>query len=101
MTAAAASNPAIHAVVRATASEQLAIVANVADRAVDGASLDLETGPICGPVGTTTLLYRSDGPSAAPVAIATPGVTASGGFRGWAPLPSIPARTAFVIGLVP
>ena len=92
-----ASDPAVHAVLRSTSDETIAIVANVSDRAVSGATVTLEQGPLCGTIAGVSVLYGSDGARSAE--IAPPVATSAGGFAAWSPLPSLPPRTAFVIRL--
>jgi glycosidase len=91
------SDPAVHAILRATADEAVAIVANVSDHPISGATLSLDKGPLCEGVGRASALFRSD--RAAQAEIAPPVANGAGGFAGWAPLASLPPRSAVVIGL--
>jgi alpha-amylase len=93
-----ASDAAVDAILRTGGGETVAVVANLSDTPVVGASLSLRgAGPLCG-TPAATIVYGSDGTAAASEPLAAPVIDGQGGFPYWI-LPSVPARSVTVIGL--
>jgi alpha-amylase len=93
-----ASDPAVDASLRTGGGETVAVVANLSDAPVDGASLRLGgAGPLCG-TPEATIVYRSDGTTGPSEQIAAPVIDGRGGFPYWI-LPELPPRSVTVIGL--
>jgi glycosidase len=84
------SDAAVDAVVRTSGGETVVVVANVSDAQVDGATLSLEAGVMCGEPRAILLETGA--------AVAPPTIGADGGFSGWA-LPSLAPRSVTLIGL--
>lgn len=82
---------------RSWAGKTVLVVANVGKERVPSPQLTLDEGPLCG-APTAKRLWPLD-PDAADVP--GPAVTTSGGFEPYAPLASLGAREAVVIGLYP
>jgi glycosidase len=84
--------PAVVAALRVSPTETALVLTNLGTSAASPA-LTLSAGPLCG--SPTTSVVLGTGPAAAPT------VTASGGFAGYHPVASIPARSSVVIVLGP
>lgn len=95
----AATGPVV-AWLRVTADRALLVVANASGTAVGDYALSLDTGPLCatGPGAAQVVAGVNTGDAAAS-APAAPARTASGGFTGYRPLPTLPAYAGYVIDL--
>lgn len=85
--------PGVTAALRVDPIETALIITNVGTTAASP-TLTLASGPLCGSPVATLLFGGVSGASPAP-----PPVTAAGGFSGYRPVDSIPARSSVVIGL--
>ena len=83
----------VYAVLRQGVDETLLVLANLGDEAVDGASLTLASGPLCGRPTAEVLFGAAD--------VAAPSVTAGGGFDGYVPVTHLEPRQAVVVRLSP
>ncbi len=83
----------IHAYLRTDADEVIAVIANVSDEPIDGASLTLDAGPLCG-VPTVDVLFGD-------AAVTAPTVNADGGFDAYVPIEHLEPRQAVVVRLSP
>jgi alpha-amylase len=92
--------PTVVATLRSVVGETDLVVANVGATPVSDYTLDLAAGPLCGRPAATGLfgLPVGGGAVATPTA---PAVTASGGFSGYRPLTTLPARSVVIIQLAP
>ncbi|HEX2755672.1 MAG TPA: alpha-amylase family glycosyl hydrolase, partial [Candidatus Limnocylindrales bacterium] len=93
-----ASDSAVAAWLRVGQGEQLAVVANLSEQPVTGATLDLDRGPLCGE-STARVLYQGGVADPGGVALTPAAIDADGGFRNWTPLTVLPARSITVISL--
>jgi glycosidase len=84
--------PPVVAALRVSPTETALVLTNLGTSAVSPA-LTLTAGPLCGSPATSVVLGA--GPAAAPT------VTPAGGFAGYQPVASIPARSSVVIVLGP
>lgn len=97
-----AGSGSVVAWLRATADRTLLVVANVSGSPVSDYTLSLDAGPLCGtgPAAARIVASVNAGAGgAAGGAPALPARTASGGFSGYRPLPTLPAYGGFVIDL--
>ncbi len=83
-------SPGVVAALRVSPTETALVLTNVGATAASP-SLDLASGPLCGVPSVEVVL--GDGPVTAPI------VGAAGGFAGYRPLTTIPARSSAVIVL--
>ena len=94
----------VSAVLRATADEQLLVLANLGAAPVTGIRLSLADGPLCG-APTARIVYAtadSFGEPAVPLAgTEPPATTVAGGFDAWIPVPELPGRSVVVVRLAP
>ncbi|MEA2536408.1 MAG: alpha-amylase [Chloroflexota bacterium] len=92
--------PSLVATLRSLPGETDLVIANVGATPVSDYTLDLGAGPLCGRPAATALfgLPAGDGPDTTPTA---PAVSADGGFSGYRPLATLPARSVAVIQLAP
>jgi glycosidase len=81
------------AFLRHSENETLLVLINPSKNTVTDYSLDLEAGPLSGPV-QAELLFGIGSPM-------TPDVTDTGGFSGYAPIETLPPQSTFVIQLTP
>jgi glycosidase len=88
-----AATPGVYAYLRHDAAETIAVVANLSDQPVDGVTLALPAGPLCGTPSAALLL--GDGEARAPQ------VNAGGGFDDFRPVDHLDARQVVVIRLSP
>jgi glycosidase len=91
-TAVASDAPNVVAALRVSPTETALVLTNVGLEPASP-SLTLETGPLCGTPTAALVLGGTDAGSAAPA----PVVTAAGGFAGYRPVASIPARSSVVV----
>ena len=91
------SDPHVAAMIRASGTERLLIIHNLAADPAVNVALTLRSGPLCGP-GAAAMLYPAAPGTIEPRA---PTVTSGGGFEAYVPLASIPARSTIVIELSP
>jgi glycosidase len=90
------SRRAIYANLRhdAATGNAVVVVSNLSDQPVDDARLSLASGPLCGSPTASVVLGTASGE------IASPAITATGGFDDWA-IGSLPANGDLVIALAP
>ena len=81
----AASARSVYAMLRhdPVTGRSVIVVSNLGDDAVQGVTLSLETGPLCGPVGTEVLFRTGAGTGGDPAATAPIGIAPGGGFEAW------------------
>ena len=92
----AGDSAAVVASIRSWPTETALVIANVSGAPVSP-TLGLATGPLCGTPTARIVLGGDEGAASAPGPVVTP----SGGFSGYRPLATIPARSVVVIDLVP
>lgn len=83
----------IHAYLRTDGDEIIAVIANVSDEPIDGASLTLDAGPLCGTPKVEVLLGDAT--------VRSPAVNATGGFDAYVPIEHLEPRQAVVVRLSP
>jgi alpha-amylase len=93
-----ARDSAVVALLRSQDSRHSLVVANVSDRAVAGAALTLESGPLCG-TPAVAVAHQTGVPDASGLTVASPVITAAGGFRAWIPFTQLPARSVMVVDI--
>ncbi len=89
--AVASDTPAVLARLRVAPTETALVLTNVGTAAATP-TLSLDAGPLCGSPAATAVLGGTAG-------VTAPTVTASGGFTGYRPVPSLPAQSSVVITL--
>jgi glycosidase len=83
----------VYAYLRHDEGETVAVVANLTDEPVDGVSLDLAAGPLCGAVTAEALLGTTEARA--------PKVGPAGGFDDYRPVDHLDPRQVVVIGISP
>ena len=83
----------VYAYLRHAGEETIAVVANLTDEPVDGASLTLGTGPLCGKPAADLLLGQGS--------VAAPIVNGAGGFDAYVPVQHLEPRQAVIFRLSP
>jgi hypothetical protein len=73
------------------------VIQNLGMDAASNVALAVAQGSLCGPL-TASVAYPA---SMAATSVPAPDVTAAGGFSGYMPLATIPARATVVISLSP
>ncbi len=86
-------NRAIYSYIRFLPNEKLLVINNLSDKVIQQYSLDLNTGPLAGTTGASTL-YGVGQPT-------TPQINSAGGFSGYKPLPAIPPYGTVIIKMLP
>ena len=81
----------VYSFIRHTADDALLVVVNLLQEPVDGYTLSLAEGPLSGAVGATLLFGAG--------AVGAPAVNDAGGFDAYTPLPTLPARSSFIVAL--
>lgn len=84
----------IYAFLRTTDSQQLLVLINLSGDEISDYSLALADGPLTA-AGSAELLLGQ------PTAVATPSISANGGFSDYVPVPTLPAHSTFIIDLTP
>jgi glycosidase len=85
----------VYAYLRHSDDEVILVVINLHDETIADYSLDLESGPLSGPVEATLLYADGEGE------ISSPEINAQGGFAGYRPIESLGPQSSYVIQLAP
>jgi glycosidase len=83
----------LYAFLRHSDDEDILVLVNLSEEEVEDYRLDMKEGPFEGEVAAVELLHRAE--------IASPAINDAGGFDDYQPLPTLPARTGYIIQLQP
>ena len=82
----------LYAFLRHSDDADILVIVNLSDEEVEDYRLDMKEGPFEGEVAAVELLHGAE--------VAPPAINEAGGFDDYRPLPTLPARTGYIIQLV-